>query len=110
MPLAAYTRGLRQTATVWPPGPRTATGGRTYGDPVSIQCRWQDDAVLFRGPNGEELTSSAVVYVDRVLEIGAKIVLGEETGSEPVQLAREIRQVGQSPSLRATQQLNKVYL
>lgn len=116
MTLPAYTRTLLQTALYWPPETPDGLGGHSYGDAVEISCRWQDVAVLFRGPSGEELTSTAVVYVDRVLEMKGYLALASFTddvnyASTPDEIgAREIRQIGASPSLRAEFQLNKVYL
>lgn len=115
MTLPAYTRSLNQTAIYWSPGIGDGFGSVVYGPAVEIICRWQDVAVLFRSSDGEEKTSSAVVYVDRVLQIKGMIVLGSLTDelaySDPIAAeAREIRQVGVSPSLRADKQLNKVYL
>lgn len=116
MTLPAYTRTLLQTALYWPPGTPDGLGGHSYGDAVEIACRWQDVAVLFRGSNNEELTSTAVVYVDRVVELKGFLALASFTddvnyASTPDEVgAREIRQTQVSPSLRAEFQLNKVYL
>lgn len=111
--LPAHTRNLRQIATYWPPGSPDGFGRVLFDkDPVRIKCRWQDVAVLFRDANGDEVTSSAVVYADRVLENGGKLALGDYScdGTEPISAAKEIRQTAASPNLRASKQLNKVYL
>lgn len=116
MTLAAYTRGLNQVAVYWPPGQPDGLGGRAYGTAVEIRCRWQNVAEVYRSSQGEELTSSSVVYPDRVLEIGGFLALGsfedDITYTTPgdVDGSREIRQVSASPSLRADKQINKVYL
>lgn len=114
--LSPYTRNMPQTAIYWPPGVPDGLGGVSYGQAVEVRCRWQDVAVLFRSPAGEELTSSAVVYVDRALEVKGMIALSsfEEDASysapADVDGSREIRQVATSPSLGGRQQLNKVFL
>lgn len=116
MTLSPYVRNMRQTAIYWPPGSPDGLGGTAYGTPVEISCRWEDEAVLFRNANGEEQTSSAVVYVDRVLENRGRLALttfaAAVTYAVPsdVEGAREIRHVSAAPSLRADKQLNKVYL
>lgn len=103
------TRDLKQDATYWPSGSNDGFGGVAYGSAVAIKCRWQDEAVLFRNAQGQEVMSSAVVYVDRVLAMKGKLSLGTLTGAPPV-TAREIRQISSSPNVSATHALNKVYL
>ncbi len=116
MSLPAYTRNLSQTAIYWPPGSPDGLGGHSYGTAIEIACRWQNTAVLFRDAHGEQVVSSAVVYVDRVLENKGYLALSSfaedvtYTAPSDVDGAHEIRQVGVSPALRADKQLNKVYL
>jgi uncharacterized protein (DUF1684 family) len=105
-----YTRHMRQDATYWPPASNDGFGGRGYGVRFGVKCRWEDRSVLFRDSQGTEVTSSAVVYVDRPLAIGGKLVLGFNTSSKPPADALEIRQVGTSPDLRNEEVLNKVWL
>lgn len=118
---APYTRNMNQVATYWPPGVSDGFGGRGYGAVVIIRCRWQLTNELFRGSDGQEYTSSAVVYTDRELVLGGLLALGDLTAEvdsdgqiDPADVAtsdpREIRQLGQSPSLDATMALNKVWL
>lgn len=109
-----YTRNMRQDATYWAPGTNDGFGNRTFAiAPVLIKCRWQDVAKLFRSATGEERTSVAIVYVDRVLEVGGYLVRGnmtQEADPTTVEGAHEVRQLGSSPNLRATQELLKVWL
>lgn len=104
-----YTRNMTQDATYWPPGINDGFGGVGYGDPVHIKCRWQDTAVLFRDSEGREVTSSSVVYPDRELAITGKLARGAFDG-RPHESAKEIRQVGQSPSLKGNEVLHKTWL
>jgi hypothetical protein len=113
----AYTRNMNQTATYWSPGLDDGYGGKDFTviPPVLITCRWQDVAILFRDAAGREVTSSSIVYVDRTLAIGGFLFLGDAgmaVGGDPRRLAGafEIRQIGTSPSLLATEVLNKVWL
>lgn len=116
MALPPYTRGLRQTATYWAPGVNDGFGGVSYLSPTVIRCRWQEASELFRDQSGDQVVSNAVVYVDSVLETRGYLALGDLTDEQNymhptlIEGAREIRQVGSSPSLSASVQLNKVYL
>jgi hypothetical protein len=112
------TDDMEQVATYWPPGVNDGFGNLSFAsvEPVLIACRWQDDAVLFRAPSGDEETSSAIVYPDRVLAVKGQLALGDHAGTAGLGVdprdagAREIRQVGSSPSLSADEVLYKVYL
>ena len=115
---AAYVADMNQLATYFPPGSADVFGETGFTEaPVLIRCRWQDEAVVFRSAEGQEMTSSSVVYVDRKLEPHGYLVLGDATEAagppyEPASIegAGEIRQRAASPSLSATQVLHKVYL
>ena len=118
--MVAYTRGMAQFATYWSPGVPDGEGGMSFGNPIVVRCRWQDDAVLFRNAQGQEVTSSSVVYVDRELEVGGLLAesdLSDDFSSEgwldPNTLygaAREIRGLAASPSYGGLQTLHKVFL
>lgn len=116
--MLSYARNMHQVATYWAPGVNNGFGKLDFAGiiPVLINCRWQDDAVLFRNAQGQEETSSAIVYPDRELMIEGYLARGDhtETGTPTGPLgvagAHEIRQVGQSPSLTADEVLYKVYL
>ena len=108
--MRAYTRNMRQAATYWPPGQNDGFGGVTYGDPVPVQCRWEDKAEQFRDSEGEEATSSAVVYVDRQLGLNGYIALGEYANGPIDAGARQIRQRFATPSLDGRRVLHKVML
>ena len=104
-----YTRNMRQQATYWPPG--TSGGfGATYGQPEPVRVRWEDKAELFRDADGNEVTSSAIVYVPRPLPTGGYLALGEHAGTPIEASAREIRQTATSPSLDQRRQISKAYL
>ena len=109
--MEAYTESMAEEATYWPPGSNDGFGGRNYGSPVLIACRWQDAQKLFRDQNGREMISEAIVYVDRELAASGRLVLGDATDSDvPPDGSNEIRQTGASPSLDGTQVLHKVWL
>jgi len=111
--MVSWTRNMNQMATYWAPGIPDGFGGMTMQVPVTVTCRWQEQAVLFRDAEGREVTSSVVVYPVQELIIRGYLALGDQTVVlDPRDLATafEIRQVQQSPSLDATQVLHKVYL
>jgi hypothetical protein len=117
--MAAYTTSMVQYATYWAPGANDGFGGVAYGAPVAIMCRWQDVAALVRSAQGQEVASSATVYVDRALLPAGYLALGDHTGEvdsdgmlDPLEVegAKSIIQVGTSPSLDVALVLNKVWL
>lgn len=107
-----YTRHMKQTATYWAPGSNDGFGGVGFSAPVTIKCRWQDKAELFRDSQARELTSSSIVYPELPLRRQGYLYLGESSEADPANLidAKEIRQTGSSPSLTNSETLNKVWL
>lgn len=103
-------RGLKQDATYWAPAAPDGFGSVNFSAPVSIKCRWEEKSELFRDKDARELMSSAIVYVDRSVVLQGYLALGTFTETDPRTVGREIRQRSVSPNLRATHQLNKVYL
>ena len=102
--MAIYDRNLNQVATYWPPATDPVEGGGVeHGAPVAIRCRWQNVSRLFRSVDGQEITSSAIVYPNRELIARGYLFLGTSTATDPrrVDGAREIGAVGKSPSLDA---------
>lgn len=104
--MAIYTRNMKQDATYYPPLGQDGFGDLSWGPGVAIKCRWQDKAELFRDTQAREVVSSAIVYPSYDCKVGGKIGLGAATVDEAV----EIRQRGSSPSLRADQELIKLWL
>lgn len=106
------TRGLKQLATYWAATTNDGFGGTSFAAPVPVLVRWQDKAELFQDAEGQEVTSSAVVYVAEPLALEGYLFLGESVVADPRSVvgAKKIRQRGASPNLRATEVLNKVWL
>lgn len=100
-----YSDNMQQVATYWPPGIPNGRGSVDFSGvtPVILPVRWQDVAVLYRDANGEEKTSSAVVFCSQLVANNGYLFLGIDAGNINPQssgpLYREIRQVQQSPSL-----------
>ncbi|HLU47608.1 MAG TPA: hypothetical protein VK116_05975, partial [Planctomycetota bacterium] len=66
--------------------------------------------VMFRDAQGRETVSNAVVYVDRPLAMAGRIFRGISAEPHPPRLAKEIRDIGDSPSLDGELVLHKVLL
>ena len=112
MALAPVTRPLKQDATYWPPGAGDGFGGVAYGAAVAIKCRWQDKIELFRNAQGQEVASSAVIYIDREVQPKGIVALGDYTDlDDPLSVygAREVGFFGASPSVNATKALYKAW-
>ena len=100
--MGRFARNLKETVTVWP----TSGGlydGCTFGTPATQRARWEQKAVDFRTPNGEEEVSESVVWVLNDIDIGDYIALGDQTSiADPSTLvdARRVRQFSKIPDLR----------
>jgi hypothetical protein len=109
----------QQTAILWEKVGVDGDGQPTYGEPVGIDCRWEDTQKEFLNPMGETRISSAVVYVDRVIEVGSKLLLADidEMDSSAADLsnpndhgAREVVQFGNVPTLKNDDNLYTCFL
>lgn len=70
-------RFLRQDALYWAPSGTTDDFGEMIlEEPVQIKCRWEDKTELIRIRTGEELTTRAQVFTDRVVEEEGVLWLG----------------------------------
>ena len=105
--MAYYARNMTQNATYFPPAGQNTFGDLAFGDPVAVKVRWQNKADLFRDAQGREVMSSAIVYVDQPVTVGGRLGLGALTDANA---AREIRNAGESPSLRGDVTLVKAWL
>ena len=77
--MSYLTRNLSQTSVYWG-NPRPDSGGgdiKAFDDGVEISSRWEIKKVLFKDVNGEERQSNAVVFVDRDVDIGGFLYLGD---------------------------------
>jgi hypothetical protein len=103
---------MTQTITYWAPLSANEFNEITFDAPVTMLCRWQDKAVLFRDSQGQEVTSAAVIYPAQPLALKGYIKKGDNAEANPLGLAGafEIRQSGDSPNLRGTITLNKVFV
>lgn len=105
-----YKRSMKQSAVYWAPGAKDGFGVITLAAGVVIACRWENKQELFRDAEGKEVMSSAIVYPEIPLAIGGYLYEGVDTTVNPRAQGREIRAVGQSPSLSGQVRLTKVWL
>ena len=121
--MSIISRMRKQTAVYWALASLDSGGVAfdDYGqpmltDPVEIECRWEDKVEEFIGPDGTKMISRAVVYVDRDVDIGGVLMLGEEDDildeDNPKENngAWEIKQFSKIPNFRATEFLRTAYL
>ena len=108
----SYKRHMRQVATYWAFVSLDQFSKATFAAPVQLLCRWQDVAVLFKDSQGQQRTSSAIVYPEYSLGLKGYVKRGEDSTLDPVGLtgAYEILQNGDSPNLSGTATLNKVFV
>jgi hypothetical protein len=67
---------LKQKAVYWAPL-GFEDGAMQYDEPIEIKCRWNEMAMLYINAQGEQAPSKCVVMVDRDLELGGVLWLGE---------------------------------
>ena len=115
--MSIITRMRKQTLVYWGSPVPDGYGGSTFAAAVELSCRWEDKQELFIAPDGKEVLSQSVVYVGQDVGIGGYLYLGVEsdldsdhTNPEIISGAREIRQLGKLPNLRATEYLRQVWL
>jgi len=105
----------RQKAVWWERLAPNQYGEFSFAEPVEIQCRWEDKGAEFRNGTGQTQMSDAVVYTDRVLKEGDKLMKGEldsNTPDDPKALttAFEIQRFDELPNFKATETLYTAYL
>jgi hypothetical protein len=108
----SYTQHMHQTATYWEFVGVDRFGKPAFVGPVQLRCRWQEVAVLFKDSQGQQRTSSAVIYPAYSLALKGYVKLGVDATLDPIGLAGayEILQNGDSPNLSGTITLNKVFI
>jgi hypothetical protein len=114
-------RKLNQTAVYWAPLAPGNDGNVTWGAGAEISVRWENKREVFTNFEGEEKTSSAIVYSngDETTQVeNGRLYLGELTDLTAPQQANpeivlnsfRIQQSLLSPNVRATQHLRKNWL
>ena len=109
------SRSLYQDITYWAPSSNGATnrfGHPVPQTPVLIRGRWENKIQQVTKLTGEEVTSSAVVYCDREVDIGGHLALGDlrDAGVELPQEVQEIQTTMTVPDLRNLENEQRAYL
>jgi len=100
-------------AVYWAVSAANAYGGHSYVAPVEIRCRWDDEQSMVRDNEGNEVVSSATVYVDRDLTFAVdgwgylykgrlSSISGDNTDPTAIETARRILTYGEIESLKYT--------
>ncbi len=95
------TRRYKQTATYWAVTGVDNSGDPTFAAPVEIKVRWEQRAVVFTTPIGEEKSSTDVVFVKQDMVEGDFLFLGTSAAADPttVAAAKEIQGWSKIPHL-----------
>ena len=116
------SRLCTQTAVYWGTPAEDGYGGKTFADPVEIDCRWEDavEKITRVGASlGEEVISKAKVYVIEDVEELGYLYLGtlddldsdEEADPTTIKKAYMIVRFDKVPAMRSTSEfLRKAYL
>ena len=106
------TRHLKQDATYWADPQPDGEGGWTFDPPVAIEVRWVDGNTLVINSEGQEVTSSATVYVGQDMAVGEYLAEGIHADLNPAQVAgaRKIISFNKDPNLRATKTVRRAAL
>ena len=111
------THALNQTAVWWSGATNDGYGGRTFATMTEITVRWEDKPELFRNALGVEVTSQAVVYLDRDVTVGDYLMLGtvavlasgaDQPHDLPTSFA--VKAFAKSPDLAAARFVRKAWL
>lgn len=117
--MGIITRMRKQKAIYWAMSGKDEFNVQTFADPVEIACRWEDKQQVLVGPDGEEFSSSSMIYVDRDMFAGDYLKLGElEEDSSSAgddsplhdDLAFRVRLFSKVPNFKATEFLRISYI
>ncbi len=112
--MSLISRMRRQKAVLWQAIGKDRFGQLTYNTATEIDCRWEDKTQTFIDAEGQEATSSAIVYVDRELTPGDLLWKGEQsnlpTGYIASDIGTVVRRFDILPNLKNTENLLTVTL
>jgi len=91
MGMSIIRKMRRQKAIFWENQGLDGFGKPQLKKPVEIDCRWEDLNELIKTASGEERMASSVIYVDRDMNEGDFLMLGELTSLGPVKNPSELK-------------------
>lgn len=109
-------RHFRDDITWWEVTGDNGYGGFKFAAPKLLKGRWEDRPENFINPNGDEVTSNAMVYLDREVSVEDYLVRGDHTDTDdPMKLFNtnrpwQARQVRRTTNLRNVTTEYKVFL
>lgn len=102
-------RMLIHTITVW-----SVTGHDAYGSPTftksTMKGRWEDKQQLIKNLSGDQIMSSAVVFLASTVSPNDRIELGSTTVTTPSASAKAVMNYRSTPSIKGNTILYEVYL
>ena len=104
---------LPNTVTYWGSLVADGRGGYTFAAPVACDGRWEDTNEIFINQSAEEETSKAVIFIDRDLDIGGYVALGDQTAySDPLQVtgAYRIKGFAKIPDIKSNYYVRKAWV
>ncbi len=111
--MSRFTRNYKHAITHWPNAGSDGYAGSTWDTPVLMKGRWEETAIAFKTPDGEEKVSSAVVFVPSDVAIGDYLAEGDLTATaDPTTLANawEIKQFSRNTDLRNINTIRKAFM
>lgn len=112
--MSIITKMRKQEAIYWKRLTPDQYGKYSFDSPVEISCRWEDKASEFLDSTGQKQVSRSIVYVDRVISVGDRLMRGEMDSNTPADPLTadsfEVRRFDQEPNLKATEFLLTAYL
>lgn len=102
-----------QTITYWAPtGAIDRYGKPTLAAPVQLTGRWEDGVKVVVNKRGEDVTSSACVYLDDTpIDHDGWMYLGASSASDPNTVnALQVIAVSRVPDIRSLEALTSVHL
>jgi hypothetical protein len=105
-------RLLHDVITYWPPLAESKFGVPAVGAPTLLQGRWEERNERVRKPNGDEIVSTAVVFVDQDVFNGGHLYNGDASmDPDPHSAgALEIQAFVSVPDIRSVTKERRAYL
>ena len=90
---------LPEKCTIWNKGANDGFGGISWLGPFVVDCRIAYSSQQFTDTNGDQLSSTSLLYTDSdKLHIGSQVYFGESLALSPISAANDVRQISRTPS------------